>query len=168
MIVKDIIMAFIGTIAFSILFDVPKKHYVLCGLVGAFGWGSFKLLQYFGISLFASTVVASAVITFTSMMLSMKKKTPTIVFLTSGILCLVPGAYIYYASYNIFMENKELVFYYLEETAKIALAISFGIIVVYSFSNKIFSLNNKKNSNNIIEKQDKEKYLDLNTEKETK
>lgn len=154
MIVKDIIMAFIGTISFSILFDVPKKHYKLCGLVGAFGWGSFKLLQYIGINVFAATVVASAVITFTSMILSMKKKTPTIVFLTSGILCLVPGAYIYYASYNIFMEDKEQVFYYLEETIKIALAISFGIILIYSFSGKIFSLNNKKNSNNIKEKQD--------------
>jgi len=29
-------------------------------------------------------------------------------------------------------------------------------------------LNNEKNSNNIIDKQDKEEYLDLNTEKETK
>ncbi|MGM9535266.1 MAG: threonine/serine exporter family protein [Intestinibacter sp.] len=151
MILKDTVMAFVGTIAFSVLFDVPKKHYALCGLVGALGWISFKFIQYLGFSIVTSTVVASAVITFTSMILSMKQKTPTTIFLTSGIFCLVPGAYIYYASYNIFAADSSLVFYYLKETAKIALAISFGIILVYSFSSKIFSLKNKKGNTKIKE-----------------
>ena len=30
--------AFLATIAFSVLFHVPKKQYIICGLTGTLGW----------------------------------------------------------------------------------------------------------------------------------
>ena len=36
--VVQIIAAFIGTIAFSLLFRVPAKQCGVCGIVGAIGW----------------------------------------------------------------------------------------------------------------------------------
>ncbi len=32
------VAAFLGTVAFSVLFSVPKEHYPLCGTIGGLGW----------------------------------------------------------------------------------------------------------------------------------
>lgn len=45
--------AFLATIAFSVLFHVPKKQYIICGLTGTLGWlvylaGEALLFQYTG------------------------------------------------------------------------------------------------------------------------
>ena len=34
----ETVAAFIGTVAFSVLFIVPKRQWLLCGLVGSAGW----------------------------------------------------------------------------------------------------------------------------------
>ena len=137
-------MAFGGTVAFSVLFDAPKRAYFHCGLVGALGWISYKLMLYMGLTGFTATIVASIVITLASMLLSMKVEIPTTVFLITGIFCIVPGSYIYYTTYNIFTGNSNLFFFYLEETIKTAIAISLGITFVYAFAPKIFSLKKSK------------------------
>lgn len=36
--VLQFLAAFFGTIAFSVLFSVPKEHYPLCGVIGGTGW----------------------------------------------------------------------------------------------------------------------------------
>ena len=35
--VLQFLAAFFGTIAFSVLFSVPKEHYPLCGVIGETG-----------------------------------------------------------------------------------------------------------------------------------
>ena len=37
--------AFLGTAAFALLFYVPARHYLSCGLTGALGWGCYLALQ---------------------------------------------------------------------------------------------------------------------------
>ena len=32
------VAAFLGTVAFSVLFSVPREQYPLCGTIGGFGW----------------------------------------------------------------------------------------------------------------------------------
>ena len=40
----EFLTAFVGTIAFALLFQVPKEYYVNCGLAGGCGWICYKLL----------------------------------------------------------------------------------------------------------------------------
>ena len=40
----EFLTAFVGTIAFALLFQVPKEYYVNCGLAGGCGWVCYKLL----------------------------------------------------------------------------------------------------------------------------
>ena len=50
----EFLTAFVGTIAFALLFHVPKEYYVNCGLAGGCGWICYKLLLA-GCGLFGST-----------------------------------------------------------------------------------------------------------------
>ena len=40
--IQEILAAMVGTIAFSLLFGVPRKYYAYCGLIGGAGWGVYS------------------------------------------------------------------------------------------------------------------------------
>ena len=59
----EFLTAFVGTIAFALLFQVPKEYYVNCGLAGGCGWICYKLLLA-GCGLFGSTFFATVLVVF--------------------------------------------------------------------------------------------------------
>lgn len=61
----EFLTAFVGTIAFALLFQVPKEYYVNCGLAGGCGWICYKLLLA-GCGLFGSTFFATILVVFLS------------------------------------------------------------------------------------------------------
>lgn len=92
--------AFLATIAFSVLFHVPKKQYIICGLTGTLGWLVYLLVKlYFSNTLacFAATVV----IVFCARLFAVWRKVPSNVFMISGIFPIVPGIGIYNTIYDI-------------------------------------------------------------------
>ena len=36
--ILQFLAAAVGTVAFSVLFSVPREHYPLCGFIGGTGW----------------------------------------------------------------------------------------------------------------------------------
>ena len=55
--------AFLATIAFSVLFHVPKKQYIICGLTGTLGWLVYLLVKlYFSSGLETFKAVAAIVL----------------------------------------------------------------------------------------------------------
>ena len=42
--IAEFFAACVGTIAFALLFQVPRKYYLYCGLAGACGWICYKLI----------------------------------------------------------------------------------------------------------------------------
>ena len=56
----ELISAAVGTVAFSLLFGVPKKYYLYCGGIGAAGWLVYKLmLEKAGLSIAVSVFVST-------------------------------------------------------------------------------------------------------------
>ena len=92
--------AFLATIAFSVLFHVPKKQYFVCGLTGTLGW-----LVYLIVNLkFSNTLAcfaATVVIVFCARLFAVWRKVPSNVFMISGIFPIVPGIGIYNTIYDI-------------------------------------------------------------------
>ena len=39
--IPQVCAAMMGTIAFSLLFGVPRKYYIWCGLIGGAGWAVY-------------------------------------------------------------------------------------------------------------------------------
>lgn len=141
------LMAFLGTISFSILFNVPRKHYIFCGLTGGLGWLVYLITLKTSSSEFIATFVATVVLTCVSRMLSVLRKTPTTMFLICGIFTLVPGAGIYYTAYHFFINDAVQAWAKGGETIKLALSISLGIASAFSLPASLFGWAGKSSGN---------------------
>ena len=98
--ILELIAAFVGTVSFSIIFKVTKNHCVYCGLTGAFAWLVYKIVLSLCTSTIAATFLSCFALTVMARFLSVKRKAPTTIFLLTGIFVLVPGAGMYYTTFN--------------------------------------------------------------------
>lgn len=143
--ILQIILSFIATVSFAVLFHVPRQQYFFCGLTGACGWLCYLLVTENGGSVVLASFVAAIALTFISRILAVVRKMPITVFLICGIFPIVPGAGIYYTAYYIMMNENALASAKGMETLKIAVAISLGIALVISLPYRLFS---KKQTSN--------------------
>ena len=126
--IGQLLLAFISTFAFAILFSAPRSQYFACGLCGCFTWGMYLLFQKFGNSVVIAALFATFFVTVLARILSIIKKAPVTIYLVTGILPLVPGAGIYYTSYHLIMNHGRMAASMGLETFKMAGAIALGII----------------------------------------
>ena len=133
----EFLTAFVGTIAFALLFQVPKEYYVNCGLAGGCGWICYKLLLA-GCGLFGSTFFATVLVVFLSRLSAVRRHCPVTIFLIAGIFPLVPGAGIYRTAYYVVTDQLAKASDRGFQTLKIAVAIVLGILFVFEFPQKWF------------------------------
>ena len=74
-IIWEFLAACIGTIAFALLFQVPKKYYALCGLIGGCGWVCYAVLLNWCSSPVA-TFFANVAVVFLSRLCAIRQKCP--------------------------------------------------------------------------------------------
>ena len=135
--IANILCAFVGTVTFSTLFNVPKKHYISCGLVGTAGWIVCDLICRFA-SAPTATFFAALVVVFMSRMLTVRKKCPITMFLIPGIFPLVPGARVYYTVFYVVTEDLRMAAQSGLDALKIAFAIVIGMVVIVAIPRKVF------------------------------
>lgn len=148
----DFICSFVGTVAFSHLFNVPKKHYLYCGLVGALGFLCYTLCNITFNNVF-STFIATLFVVLGSRILTVLRKCPITIFLISGIFPLVPGASVYNTAYYFVINNLDEAVIWGINSLKIAFAIVMGIVFVVAIPRQFFNpkywkirrVNKKKN-----------------------
>lgn len=139
----QVIVAFFATIAFSALFNVPKEEYVFCGLTGALGWFCYLVVSAGGQSVVIASFFATMALTLVSRFFAVYRRMPITIFLISGIFPLVPGAGIYYTAYHLIMNENVLALDKGMQTAKIAIAIALGIVLILSLPQNIFKIVDK-------------------------
>ncbi|MBO4614576.1 MAG: threonine/serine exporter family protein [Bacteroidales bacterium] len=127
----QLISAFVGTLAFSILFGVPRRHYIYCGIAGMLGWLLYLLLMWdTEISPTIIVFLSTALVTFVSIMMSILRKCPVAVFLICGIFPLVPGAGVFWTTYNIVANHIPAAMSSGFMAVKNTVAIAFGILII--------------------------------------
>ncbi|MBM7645484.1 uncharacterized membrane protein YjjB (DUF3815 family) [Scopulibacillus daqui] len=105
MIVEQIITSFIASGAFGIIFNMPQKSLVKCGLVGMIGWMVYYLLFNHHVNNVMASFAAAFLVAAISQVFARRYKTPMIVFSVAGIIPLVPGGTAYDAMRHI-VENQ--------------------------------------------------------------
>lgn len=86
---------FIGTMAFSIIFNINKNKIWEAAIGGVLGWGVYLLLGCWLQSDPVKFLIASLILTFYSEICAKIKKTPTTIFLVSAAIPLLPGGFLY-------------------------------------------------------------------------
>ena len=133
----EFLAACVGTVAFALLFQVPKKYYVLCGLIGGCGWVCYELLLP-SCGAPVATFFANTAVVFLSRLCAVKQRCPVTVFLVSGIFPLVPGAGVYWTAYYIVTNELEQAGERGFLTLKIAVAIVLSILLVFELPQGLF------------------------------
>lgn len=129
--------AFIATCTFAALFGVPRKYYIDCGLCGMFGWLFYLILLYYtSLSVAIDAFFATTLIAIIALIQSIIRKCPVTVFLISGIFPVVPGAGIFWTSYNIVLNDLYAALQTGFTALKVTIAIAFGIFVVMEINSK--------------------------------
>ncbi len=136
----QIVASFIGTAAFAVLFGVPRKYYVLCGVSGVLGWILYMILaRYAGFTPPAATLFATMLVILSARWFSVLDRCPAIVFLLCGIFPLVPGAGVFWTSYYVVSDQLRLALGSGFMAVKVTIAIVLGIILISEIPNRFFT-----------------------------
>lgn len=131
------ILSFISTVGFSILFSSPSETLFYTGFVGASGWTVYYISSNIFNSNIAGSFFGALTVGLLGEVFARLNKRPATLYITPGIIPLVPGAGTYYTMLSlvekdfIMAANKGL------ETFSIATAIAIAIIISSIFSQSI-------------------------------
>ena len=87
-VVFQVLAASIGTVAFSIMYNVSKKHFIYCGICGGAGWLVYLLLL--DLQEMAAVFFGALLVVVISRFFSVWRECPLTIFLVPGIFPLVP------------------------------------------------------------------------------
>lgn len=102
--VLKLILTFIATISFGILFQVPPRTLITGGIIGIIGWEIKQISIGYALQPALGTLIASFTVATISQFLARWYKVPVTVFSIAGIIPLVPG-YLAYSTMRYFVNG---------------------------------------------------------------
>lgn len=141
----QIISSFLGSLGFSLLFNLKGKRLLWASLGGVFAWAVYLVVDALSHNLFLCGVISAMVATAYSEIFARILKTPKTAFIFPAIVPMVPGGSLYYTMSNLILGNTDAALEYAKKTMWMAIALAFGIVVVI-ISVKIIKHYQKKKS----------------------
>lgn len=135
--VENFIFAFLATLGYSVLFNVPKKLIFLSSLGGAFGWMGFWALGINGTAPVTAAFIGATIVAIWGEILSVRVKEIVTIFFIPGIVPLVPGSGMYHTMLAIIQGDFAGAAVVGSETLFVAGAIASGLIMISSISRLI-------------------------------
>jgi len=140
--ISQILSAALGTMAFGLLYGVPRNYYPYCGAIGGAGWLVYLAVSPWGGIL--ASLVATMAVALLSRFTAIRKRCPVTVFLITGIFPLVPGAQVYWMAYYFVTDETGLAAQNGYLAVKTAFAIVLGIVFVFEIPQRVFARRRKK------------------------
>ena len=137
----ELIPAATGTVAFAILYAIPKKYYPYCAAIGAAGWLLYRVMSTLaGAGVFEATFLATALVVLLSRFVAVAEHCPATIFVTAGIFPLVPGAGIYWACYYLVTSQFDQAGISGLSALQSIIGIVLGIVFIFELPHKAFKL----------------------------
>lgn len=121
--------SYLGTIAFAVMINIPRRALNACGLCGMAGWLTFWSLYRVGSGRMIANVMGSLILGLMGLYFARKKKMPAILFNVPGIVPLVPGATAYQAVYEMVLGSVSKAVIYTFRVLLVAGAIAVGFML---------------------------------------
>lgn len=128
------ILAYLSTLGFTILFNIPRKNILSASFIGAIGWLIYYAYNYHSSSKIIAAFWGAFVVGILGELFARIKKEPATLFIIPGIIPLVPGAGMYYTMTHIVGNDLPQAAKLGTETLLIALSIAIGLILATSIS----------------------------------
>lgn len=128
--------AFAVTIAMVWWMHDPRTLF-LCGVGGAMGFLTFRLLLQFTDGLFVPTLMAAVVMGIAAELFAKRRKIPAIIILAPSIYTLAPGSRMYETMLFLVHRNTPMALEKGVEAATIAAAMAFGVLLASLLSRAV-------------------------------
>ena len=128
--VSQFLLALFATLGFAIIFRVPVRHMPACVVVGALGWITYLISDYTVDSPVMGCFFGACMVGLCSAIAARVFKEAMTIFIIPGILCLVPGAKIFYTMEALLRNDIEDMAQIGVETLLMAGAIALGLLVM--------------------------------------
>ncbi|KRL77800.1 hypothetical protein FC36_GL001241 [Ligilactobacillus equi DSM 15833 = JCM 10991] len=125
-----VIMAGVGTIAFSLLYHVPKRYFGDLGILGALSWFLYLFINQMTEIEAMAVLFPALFVAFFSRVLAAKRKSPMTIFLSTSIFPLIPGLGFYRAIYFLITGMDNLALTYMRSCFITAFTIAIAISIV--------------------------------------
>ena len=142
----QIFTGFLGSLGFSVLFNIRGRKLWVASLGGLISWTIFLLLEPVFQGEASRYFFAAAAVTVYSEFFARVLKTPTTTFLVSSIVPLIPGGSLYYTMNYALNEQWNLFVQKAFSTLELALALAVGIIAVTTLTRMQAALRRKLKS----------------------
>ncbi|KRM86535.1 hypothetical protein FD19_GL001848 [Lacticaseibacillus thailandensis DSM 22698 = JCM 13996] len=127
------VFAYLGTVAFALIINVPRRALNLGGWAGATGWMVYWVLFKVGCSIVLANLLGAFAIGIAAIVFARWRKIPVIVFTIPGLVPLVPGGTAYEAV-RMFVEGQtDAGIGYLVRVIMVAGAIAVGFMLAQLF-----------------------------------
>ena len=126
----EFLFAFLGTLGFTLIFNVPLRHIPVASFVGGAGWVVYQIASAMGCGIAISCFFGACTVGLTSDIASKVCKEAATIFVIPGVLPLVPGAGTYYTMLAIVQGNLDQAAAKGIETLAMAGAIALGLLVM--------------------------------------
>ena len=129
----NLFIAFISSMGFALMFNMPKKWLIPASMGGLGSWAVYLFCQVFmGEVVFVPCLIASVFSAIYAWTLSQFSEAPFSMYFMIAVVPLIPGSGLYYTIFNLAQGNTELVRHFARLTTDFALAISIGMSVVWA------------------------------------
>ena len=125
----QIFTGFLGTLGFSILFNIRGRRLAMAAFGGFLSWALFVILGNFIASEPIRYFIVSALISVYAEVMARILKTPTTTVLMTALIPLVPGASLYYTMAYALGSDMGRFLDKAINTVKLAGALALGIVV---------------------------------------
>jgi uncharacterized membrane protein YjjB (DUF3815 family) len=126
----EFIFAFLGTLGFTLIFNVPLRHIPVASFVGGAGWVVYQIAASMGCGVAIACFFGACTVGLTSDIASKVCKEAATIFVIPGVLPLVPGAGTYYTMLAVIEGNLDQAAAKGIETLAMAGAIALGLLVM--------------------------------------
>ncbi|MBQ7384559.1 MAG: threonine/serine exporter family protein [Clostridia bacterium] len=140
----QIIMGFIGSLGFAILFNIRGKRLLFASLGGLLSWLLFVLLGNFLADEALRYFIVAMIISAYAEVMARILKTPTTTFIATSIIPLVPGSALYYTMAHAFEGDAENFIAKAIYTLQLSCALALGVVVVTAFTRLVYRLKEKR------------------------
>lgn len=148
----ECLYSFVGSLCFSIIFNIKGRKAFFAGLGGALSQGSYILLGLAFSGEITTYLFATIITAIYAEILARIEKSPATIFLVPSIIPLVPGGMMYYSMEFCIRGETTLFINMLLETLGVAGALAMGILVVSS-ANKLIKVAINKRKKLLLRKQ---------------
>lgn len=125
--IEGLLWASFGTLGFGLIFNANKNKLFYILISGFLNYFAYAFTYKLSHNIFLSSFISAAVTYIYSVIMARVSKCPSVIYVLTGLIPIVPGSPLFYMMQNLVLGNTNLALEYATTTMEVVLGIASGI-----------------------------------------